>query len=84
MYLTTNKLFPVAQSSYRKYHSNETALLKVKNDLLMAMNRKHVSLLVLLDLSAAFDHSLIRIDLDWVVLFLNGSPLIYKIDLNMF
>ena len=54
----------------------------------MAMNRKHVSLLVLLDLRAAFDYSImldtLRIDLDWVVLFLNGLPLIYKLDLNVF
>ena len=33
----------------------ETALLKVKNDILMSMNEQHVTLLVLLDLSAAFD-----------------------------
>lgn len=43
------------QSAYRKFHSTETALLKIQNDLLMAMNRKHVTLLVLLHLSAAFD-----------------------------
>ena len=41
--------------AYRKGHSTETALLKVQNDFLMNMNRKHVTLLVLLDLSAAFD-----------------------------
>ena len=33
----------------------ETALLKVKNDILLNMNKQHVTLLVLLDLSAAFD-----------------------------
>ena len=33
----------------------ESALLKVKNDILLNMNRQHVTLLVLLDLSAAFD-----------------------------
>ena len=33
----------------------ETALLKVKNDILLNMNKQHVILLVLLDLSAAFD-----------------------------
>ena len=32
----------------------ETALLKVKNDILMSMDEQHVTLLVLLDLSAAF------------------------------
>ena len=34
---------------------DRTALLKVKNDLLMAMNKGQVTLLVLLDLSSAFD-----------------------------
>ncbi len=54
-YLVSNDLFPLCQSSYRKYHSTETALLKVKNDILMNMNNQEVTLLVLLDLSAAFD-----------------------------
>ena len=54
-YMNTNNLFPSLQSAYRKYHSTETALLKVKNDLLINMNNGHVTLLVLLDLSAAFD-----------------------------
>ena len=48
-------LYPLFQSAYRKGHSTETALLKVQNDILMNMNRQHVTLLVLLDLSAAFD-----------------------------
>ena len=42
-------------SDYRKSHSTETALVKIVNDILLDMNRQHVSLLVLLDLSAAFD-----------------------------
>ena len=50
-----NNLFASLQSSYREFHSTESALLKVKNDILLNMNRKHVTLLVLLDLSAAFD-----------------------------
>ena len=42
-------------SAYRKFHSTETALTRIHNDLLVAMNRRQVSALVLLDLSAAFD-----------------------------
>ena len=48
-------LYPELQSAYHKYHSTETALLKVTNDILLNMNSQRVSLLVLLDLSAAFD-----------------------------
>ena len=48
-------LYPLLQSAYRTCHSTETALLKVQNDLLMNMDYKRVTLLVLLDLSAAFD-----------------------------
>ena len=50
-----NELFPELQSAYSKSHSTETALVKIVNDILLDMNRQHVSLLVLLDLSAAFD-----------------------------
>ena len=54
-HISMNKLFPLPQSSYRKFHSTESALLKVKNDILLNMNRQYVTLLVLLDLRAAFD-----------------------------
>src|ERR1041385_3260828 len=43
------------QSAYRPFHSTETALLRTQNDLLLAIDKKQVSALVLLDLSAAFD-----------------------------
>ena len=54
-FMTANNLFPVLQSAYWQNHSTETALLKVKNDLLLNMDKGHVTLLVMLDLSAAFD-----------------------------
>ena len=50
-----NAPLPKFQSGFRKYHSTETALLKVQNDVLMSMDNKEVTLLVLLELSAAFD-----------------------------
>lgn len=53
--MVDNDLLTCLQNAYRQNHSTETALIKVKNDLLMNMNKGHVKLLVLLDLSAAFD-----------------------------
>ena len=47
--MLTNGLFPEMQSAYREHHSTETALLKVKNDILMNMDMGHVTLLVILD-----------------------------------
>ena len=51
------------QSAYRPGYSTETALLKVKNDLLLNMDGQRVTLLVLLDLTAAFntvDHDVLH------------------------
>ena len=55
LHLSQNCLYPVHQSAYRANHSTETALLKIRNDILLNMNKQKVTLLVLLDLSAAFD-----------------------------
>ena len=54
-YLHFSNLFPSTQSAYRLGHSTETALVRVMNDLLRAMDGGKLSLLTLLDLSAAFD-----------------------------
>ena len=54
-YLAQYDLFPELQSAYRKNHSCETALLRVVNDLLLAVDDHMDAALVLLDLSAAFD-----------------------------
>jgi hypothetical protein len=48
-------LFEVFQSAYSEGKSTETALLRVKNDILMAMDHQEVTVLIMLDLSAAFD-----------------------------
>lgn len=71
-YLLSNNLYPIFQSAYRACHSTETALLKVQNDLLLNMDRGHVTLLVLLGLSPAFDtidHSILLSRLQYKVGF---------------
>ena len=50
-----NGLIPDHQSAYREHHSCETALIKLVNDILWNMENKKLTLLVCLDLSAAFD-----------------------------
>ena len=54
-YIYINKLQLKLQSAYKKYHSTETAILKVSNDILSAIDNKKCVILILLDLSAAFD-----------------------------
>ena len=54
-HLENNNLFYSLQSAYRPGHSTKTALLKIVNDLLAALDVNQISLLSLLDLSAAFD-----------------------------
>ena len=43
------------QSAYRAKHSTETALLKVQSDIFSALDKGRACVLVLLDLSSAFD-----------------------------
>ena len=54
-HMTMNSLHESCQSAYRACHSTETALLKITNDLLCAMDDHNCRLLVMLDLTAAFD-----------------------------
>ena len=54
-HMTGNNLHESCQSAYRACPSTETALLKITNDLLSSMDKHHCVLLVMLDLSAAFD-----------------------------
>ena len=54
-YLNCHGLFPTLQSAYRKHHSTESALLRVTNAILRILDTQGEVILVLLDLSAAFD-----------------------------
>ena len=54
-YMTEHHLMERMQSAYRSCHSTETALLRVQNDILHAIDKKKNVILTLLDLSAAFD-----------------------------
>ena len=54
-HLEQNHLLNPHQSAYRHGHSCETALLRIVNDLLSGFDNDEISVLALLDLSAAFD-----------------------------
>jgi len=55
---TTYSVLPRFQSAYRKYYSTETAMQRVWSDILVAADDRQVTLLGLLDLSAAFETTL--------------------------
>ena len=55
LYLRINDLLPEHQSAYRSCHSTESALLKVTSDALLAADQGKLTLLGMLDMSAAFD-----------------------------
>ena len=61
-HIHTNNLMEPLQSVYKPCHNTEAALLKVKADILKAMDNQEITCLVLLDLSAAFymvDHKIL-------------------------
>ncbi len=54
-FLYTNNVFKLFQSGFKKYHSTENALLKVLKYVLISADSGDCTVLVLLDLSVAFD-----------------------------
>ena len=76
------------QSGFRTNHSTETALLKILNDIRCNLDNHKLTVLVLLDLTAAFD-TVDRHKIDWgtwsasLVLFLTGSFLTSQTDTSL-
>lgn len=61
-HLISNNLDIPEQSAYKKHFSTETLLIRLTNDILIASDEKSATIVLLLDLSAAFDtveHSLL-------------------------
>ena len=54
-HMQDNNLNIPFQSAYKKNHSTETLLIRIVNDLLIATDEKKATVVMLLDLSAAFD-----------------------------
>ena len=85
-HVNRNSLMEVNQSAYREFHTTETALVKVREDILKAIDNKEILCLFLLNLSAAFDvidhHKLLaRMEsrfglsgtvLNWIKLYITG------------
>ena len=85
-HLLSNSLSSSFQSAYHMFHSTETTLLSIHNDLILALDRGEVTSLILLDLSAAVDtvdHSILLhrlqhwfglhgISLDWFSSYLTS------------
>ena len=54
-FLQQNSVFEKFQSGFRSCHSTESALLRVHNDIALSVDAGNPTVLVLLDLTAAFD-----------------------------
>uniref|UniRef100_A0A669CY28 Reverse transcriptase domain-containing protein n=1 Tax=Oreochromis niloticus TaxID=8128 RepID=A0A669CY28_ORENI len=69
-YLDANNIAEKFQSAFKPWHSTETAFLRVLNDLLVSTDSGRSVVLVLLDLSSAFDivdHNILLLRLEHTV-----------------
>jgi len=67
-FFDSSGLMSKMQYAYWWFHSTETVVTKVVNDLLLAADNRQISVLCLLDLTAAFDtidHELLILQLEW-------------------
>ena len=74
--MNDNHIFEKFQSGFRSLHKTETALVKDANDSLLAADTGHYSILILLDLSSAFDTVDYKVMLVSVMSLWIGSSLI--------
>jgi hypothetical protein len=91
--ISKSPCYNIFQSAYRKFHNTETALLKLLNDVYRTIDGRKITVLIALDLSAAFDtldiatlrhrlqHSfgITGLALDWLSTYLNGRSQFVKI-----
>ena len=54
-FMEENRINGIYQNAYRAHHSAETALVRIHNDIAQSIDSRRSVLLVLLDISAAFD-----------------------------
>ena len=54
-HLAINNIHDKFQSAYRPSFSTETALIRITNDILFALDNKCFTALIMIDMSAAFD-----------------------------
>ena len=54
-FINANSILPPLQSGFRKGHNTTTALLKVTDDIRRAIDKRLLTILMLLDMSKAFD-----------------------------
>uniref|UniRef100_A0A8C6Q5V2 Reverse transcriptase domain-containing protein n=1 Tax=Nothobranchius furzeri TaxID=105023 RepID=A0A8C6Q5V2_NOTFU len=91
-HLTLNSLYEPFQPGFRPGHSTETALIKITNDLLTSSDTGLLSILILLDLSSAFDtisHTILlhrlsslgisHTPLDWFRSYLSGRTQVIQL-----
>ena len=91
--ISKSPCYNIFQSAYRKFHNTETALLKLLNDVYCTIDGRKITVLIALDLSAAFDtldHSTIltRLQhsfgitgpaLSWLSTYLDGRSQFVKV-----